>query len=62
MKYVKDWDLEMNGDKSRVVVLREEEGCVCEVDGDWKQLEHVVEFKYLEFVSVLDQNGKECWK
>ena len=47
--------LKVNAGKSKVMVLNEEEGLVCEVSVDGVQLVHISEFKYLE--CVLDESG-----
>ena len=50
-------DLKVNAGKSEVMVLNGEEGLECEAQMDGMQLEHVLEFKYLE--GVLDESGKK---
>ena len=50
--------LKVNAGKSKVRVLKEEEGLECEVHLDGICLEPVSEFKYLG--CVLDESGTEC--
>ena len=47
--------LKVNSDKSKVMVLNEEEGLECEVYVDGISLEHVSEFVYLRCVA--DESG-----
>ena len=49
--------LKVNASKSKVMVLNGEEGLEWEVHADGIHLEHVLEFKYLEF--VLDKSGTD---
>ena len=49
--------LKANADKSKVMVMNEEEGLECEVYVDRIRLEDVSEFKYLG--CVLDESGRE---
>ena len=44
-------DLKGNADKSKVMVLNEEEGLESEVRADGMRLENVIKFKYLGCVS-----------
>ena len=57
VKIYKIRGLTANADKSRVMVLKRDERCVCEVSVDGRKLEHVTEFKYLEF--VFDKLGED---
>ena len=49
--------LKVNGSKSKVMVLNEEEGLECEVHIYGICLEHISEFKYLGY--VLDEAGTD---
>ena len=47
--------LKINADKSKVMMLNEEEGLECEVHADGIRFDHVSEFKY--FGCVLNESG-----
>ena len=49
--------LKVNAGKSKVIVLKGEEGLECEVHVDGIRLEYVLEFKYLG--CVLDESGTD---
>ena len=50
-------DLKVNAGKSKVMMLKGEEGLECEICGDGMLLEHVSEFKYL--VCVLNESDAD---
>ena len=49
--------LKINADKSKVMVLNGEKGMECEVSMDGMRLEHMSEFKYLDY--VLNESGTD---
>ena len=53
-----DWKI--NADKSKVMVLGEEEGLECEIHVAEAQLKQVSELKYLE--CILDESDKDAAK
>ena len=49
--------MEVSADKSKGMALGEEEGPVCEVIMNGRQLQHISEFLYLGF--MLDESGTD---